>query len=228
MHMSDQDREPFGHRELMEATNGSESTAVSLEQRAEWRRLVDELRRALSAAVELDAPLEELVELADQVRELAARMEPHAVGKGIPLFGPGPDAELGDVSAALPFSPVAGIYNPIAAPLRLAVEGERVVGRVRFGSLYQGAPNLVHGAVVSGAYDEVLAAANMIRGVPGPTARLTIDYREPTPLHTDLRFEAWVESSEGRKVFTRGRCLVGQRVASEASGIFVRIQRPRS
>ena len=35
----------------------------------------------------------------------------------------------------------------------------------------------------------VLGAAQTFSGAPGMTGTLTIRYRKPTPLHTDLRFE---------------------------------------
>jgi len=36
-----------------------------------------------------------------------------------------------------------------------------------------------------------------------------------------LRFEAWQDRVEGRRVYTRGRLLVGDRMTVEAEGLFI-------
>ena len=55
------------------------------------------------------------------------------------------------------------------------------------------------------------------------TARLTIDYRSPTPLHTELRFDGRVIGVEGRKTFTEGTLHAGDRLCAESEGLFVAI-----
>jgi acyl-coenzyme A thioesterase PaaI-like protein len=116
-----------------------------------------------------------------------------------------------------------GRLNPISPPLTLMKVGDRAVGHVNLGSVYQGAPGLVHGAVISALYDEVLALANLIHGKPGPTARLTIHFRAPTPLNQDLRFEAHSTPGEGRRIVSRGTCHAGGTLLTEAEGLFIQI-----
>ena len=58
-------------------------------------------------------------------------------------------------------------------------------------------------------------------GTAGPTASLQLHYRRPTPLQVPLRFEAWQDRVEGRRVYTRGRLLVGDRTTVEAEGLFI-------
>ena len=53
------------------------------------------------------------------------------------------------------------------------------------------------------------------------TARLTVHYRRPTPLFQDLRFRAWVERVEGRRVMSRGEVWADDVLTAEAEGIFV-------
>jgi acyl-CoA thioesterase FadM len=55
------------------------------------------------------------------------------------------------------------------------------------------------------------------------TASLTIHYRRPTPLYTDLRIEAHTDRVEGRKVYTKGSILAGDLVTAEAEGLFIQI-----
>ena len=152
-------------------------------------------------------------------------MEPHATGRGIALFGGGAESPSDAVSRGAPFSPVLGQLNPIAPPLVLRPDGDRVSGTVTLGETYQGAPGLVHGAVISALHDEVLALANTASGRPGATGRLTVHFRKPTPLHVPLRFDAWTERVDERKVFARGHCLHGETLLTEAEGLFILIRR---
>ena len=66
------------------------------------------------------------------------------------------------------------------------------------GRPYEGPPGHVHGGFVAAAFDEVLGFVQSTTGQPGMTGTLTIRYRKPTPLDTDLRFEATVQRVEGR------------------------------
>ena len=84
-------------------------------------------------------------------------------------------------------SPMLGRANPLAPPIQLWVEGDVLRGRATFGSAYEGPPGCVHGGYVAAAFDEVLGSTQSLAGRPGMTARLTVNYRSPTPLHTELQ-----------------------------------------
>jgi acyl-CoA thioesterase FadM len=73
----------------------------------------------------------------------------------------------------------------------------------------------------------VLGFANALSGTPGMTASLTVRYRRPTPLHTELRFEATYDKTEGRKIFTSGRLFAGDSLCAEAEGLFVSVPAER-
>lgn len=214
---------PFAAAHLDGELNAEERTVMSDEAGREWLRLSAALRRAVRSTVELDTSVESLRALAEDAERFADTIEVQATGRRVPLFGSQGIPDQDDLGALMPFSPVLGKLNPISPGIKFRHEQDQVVGRVTFCSSYQGAPGLVHGAVISSIYDELLAMANLMKGVPGPTAKLTIRYRKPTPLHTPLRFEAWVEEARGRRIHTRGRCLDGDRVLTEAEGVFVRI-----
>jgi predicted thioesterase len=55
------------------------------------------------------------------------------------------------------------------------------------------------------------------------TGTLTITYRQPTPLHTDVTFEGKLREVVGRKVFVDGTLKAGDALTAEAEGIFVSI-----
>jgi acyl-coenzyme A thioesterase PaaI-like protein len=121
------------------------------------------------------------------------------------------------------YSPLIGRSNPLAPPIEMGAEGDRVHGRVVFGSAYEGPPGCLHGGYVAAAFDEVLGFAQSLSGSPGMTGTLRVVYRSPTPLHEELRFEAWVDRVEGRKIFTRSTLHAGERLCAEAEGIFISI-----
>ena len=76
---------------------------------------------------------------------------------------------------------------------------------------------------LGGSSGRVPALARSLSGSPGMTATLTIKYRQPTPLHTELFFEAELVRVEGRKIFTHGRVFVGDVVTAEAEGLFISV-----
>ncbi|MCH2174084.1 PaaI family thioesterase, partial [Myxococcota bacterium] len=122
------------------------------------------------------------------------------------------------------FSPLIGLSNPLAPPIRLDSTEGKVNAEVTFGSAYEGAPGCVHGGCLAAAFDEILGYAQTFSGQPGMTGTLTTIYRSPTPIHTPLRFEAWIESVEGRKVTCKGTLHAGDRLCAEANAIFVTLR----
>jgi acyl-coenzyme A thioesterase PaaI-like protein len=55
------------------------------------------------------------------------------------------------------------------------------------------------------------------------TGTLTIRYRRPHPLHTEIRFEAELLRVEGRKIFTAGRSYADGELRAEAEGLFISV-----
>ncbi len=117
--------------------------------------------------------------------------------------------------------------NPLAPPVRVAVRDDKVIGHANFGVAYEGPPGHVHGGFIAAAFDEVLGMAQSLTGSPGMTGTLTIRYRRPTPLLTELVFEARVDRVEGRKIFTEGRLSAGGVVTAEAQGLFIAVGHER-
>lgn len=190
----------------------------------DWHRLAQAIRRQVEACVELSAEPEVIRELADRACALAEDLEAVAPGKPFGLVEAGWTGQ-GSLDY-LPFSPIMGRLNPASYGLSIHPEGERAIGLVTLNETAEGALGLAHGGVLSGIWDEVLAAANAIAQTGGPTGSLTIRYRLPTPLYEPLRFAAWVERIDERKVLVRGECTLGEDVLTEAEGVFIRLRRP--
>jgi acyl-coenzyme A thioesterase PaaI-like protein len=188
---------------------------------AERRRLAKAMREVIERLTTSDAPEDELRKAADGLERYAARLATHA--RRLLPYGFGESANAGDVAAFFDYSPLIGLSNPLAPPIELEVDGKTVHGRVRFGAAYEGPPGHVHGGFVAAAFDEVLGFVQSTSGQPGMTGTLTIRYRKPTPLDTELRFEATVQRVEGRKIFAEGRLYDGDVLTAEAEGIFISV-----
>ena len=122
-------------------------------------------------------------------------------------------------------SPIVGRANPVAPPVEMWLEGDRVVGRAVLGDAYEGPPDHVHGGFVAAMLDEILGYVQSLGGNPGMTGRLNVAYRAPTPLHRELRLEGRVERVDGRKTHTHATIHDGDRLCAEAEGLFVAIGR---
>ena len=188
-------------------------------QREAWERLVDALRQAISHTVQLDAPLDALEEITAHAQVLSSMLSRFSGAKPVPRFQMPFDPA--SPQSYLPYSPVAGALNPLAPPVALTVEDDRLVGRVVLGAAYEGGVGFAHGGVVALIWDQVLALANLAKGMAGPTGELRVRYLAPTPIGQELRFEAWHERREGRRIVALGRCYAGSVVVSEAEGVFV-------
>ncbi len=192
----------------------------------EKRRLADAMRRVIERLVLSDAPEEELRMAADRLERYAEHLKTHRRLQSYEGFAE--TSPAGDVGAFFDRSPLIGLANPLAPPIAIRPTGEKTAeGRVTFGSAYEGPPGCVHGGFVAAAFDEVLGFVQSLSGQPGFTGTLTVRYRKPTPLHTELRFDTEIERTEGRKVFTRGEVRAGERLCAEAEAIFVAADRER-
>ncbi len=119
-----------------------------------------------------------------------------------------------------------GLDAPVG--LRLAVtagEDFQVTAVMPVEAWMQGGPGVIHGGILSAAFDEVMGNASILIGVPVVTVNLEIDYATPIPLGAQLTFTAEVLGKSGRKVYVRSAAYlhgVDSPVAA-AAGIFVAI-----
>lgn len=126
-----------------------------------------------------------------------------------------------------PTSPVIGYANPIAPPVQVEAFDDGLRGTVTFDVQYEGPPGCVHGGVIAMVFDEMLGAANIVVGSPGMTGTLTVRYRKPVPLQTEIRLEARFERRDGRKIQTVGTMHHGDVLLAEAEGLFIELRPSR-
>lgn len=220
--MSDDKRDPFRPRWEARDFTGTGIWQVR-------RRLAAAMRVVVERLTISDAPEAELTEAARRLEEYGERLKSHPIRNRYEGFGEtavaAPEQQEG--GGHFDFSPWIGLSNPLAPPIRMDSHDGRVFATVKFGSAYEGAPGCVHGGCVAAAFDEILGYAQTFSGQPGMTGTLTTIYRSPTPIHTELRFEAWIESVEGRKVTCLGTLHAADTLCAEASGIFITLRAGR-
>lgn len=187
------------------------------------RELADAVRELMHNLAATDAPEEELLSIAEQVRESARRFAVQPV-----MDNPPGVAEMSLAAGMEVFrdrSPVVGMANPLAPPAELVVDldGKTVTGDVFFGAAYQGAPGCVHGGFVAALFDEALGMATIFSGQPGMTGWIKVSYRSPTPLETPLRISARMDDFTGRKIMTSAELMAGDTLVAEATGLLITI-----
>ena len=211
-------------------TNDADRASPQVAHPAATEALVDATRELITTERVADAPVDVLEHAAALVRETTALLAPHQVD-GVPgqnaLRASSPDREqfaTGDPARFFPYSPVVGPLNAIAPPVVFTFDGERMRGHGTLPAPFTGPPGTVHGGVVAMVLDELLGAVNACLGLGAYTGTLTVRYEQPTPIGEELAFEAWVDRTEGRKVFTVGTISAGGVVTARAEGVFIRVE----
>lgn len=186
------------------------------------REVGEALRRVIDRLTATSAPPEVLREAVARLAPIEDLLRPyHAVRR---YAGTSEASGLGHDRAFFDWSPLLGMANPLAPPVRVSVEDHKIVGHARFGIAYEGPPGCVHGGIIAAAFDEILGLTQSLSGKVGMTGTLNVKYRHPTPLLTQLRIEGTVDSVSGRKVFTSGRMYAGEVMTAEATGLFISIR----
>ena len=190
-------------------------------ERAALHRLAAALRGMTEAIMDTAASETQLVAAAVGIEAILATLEDAPRHRA--LWGFAESSNSGDSRAMFDSSPLIGLGNPVAPPMRLTVVGDHVEGTAVFGTAYEGPPGHVHGGFVAAAFDELLGMAQSLTGNPGMTGSLTVRYRKPTPLHREIRFAGRVDRIDGRKIYTSGTLSDGETLCAEAEGLFISV-----
>ena len=204
-------------------------------RRMATHRLAAEARRLTDLVIRTGASIQQLNEAAGVLQALVDVLEAYGVKDRRDFMHFAEIANAGDAFRASDIddvgffddSPIVGLANPLAPPLRVQIHDDHVVGLANFGQAYEGPPGCVHGGYIAAAFDDLLGATQSLGGRPGMTGRLTIHYRRPHPLHAEIRYIGRVERVEGRKTFTVGQSFLGDDLLAEAEGLFIAVDYER-
>ncbi len=100
--------------------------------------------------------------------------------------------------------------------------------KVFFGNLTEGPPGHVHGGAISAVLDEAMGGAAWQNGYPAMTVRLTVSFRKPVKLGSELLVETWVNKAERRRIMVKGKMMdENNTIIAEAEGIFIKQSKER-
>ena len=118
-------------------------------------------------------------------------------------------------------SPVEGRSNPLAPPLKIWMDDNKVHGRVTLGWQYEGPAGAAHGGAIAALLDHLLAVGQRLSGQYGMTGELNTRYIRPTPLNSELRLVGWVEKVIGRACHMHGEIWAGETLTASGEGTFI-------
>jgi hypothetical protein len=105
-----------------------------------------------------------------------------------------------------------GAYNPAFPEYTFdEIDTDFASGRVTFPVLFEGPPGLVNGGFLAVFFDCVTQHQSCATGRTGKTRSLTVTFRRPTPILTELSFDVTRAESDGR-VTSTARLLLGDDV----------------
>ena len=195
---------------------------VSESQRQQLQGIIEQLSICLEASQTLGGSDTELADVKSSLTLLNQKMARLTNRKMLPFYEPDYGS---DFRKLLPCSPLSGYFNPIAPKLKIYSIDKRMYAEGEFGLLHQGPPDCVHGGVISGVYDQVLAYCGIGNGTPGYTASLRVNYRQPSPLFKPLRFICHIDKVEDRHIYINGECYCDEELLSTAEGLFIHYEK---
>jgi hypothetical protein len=145
-----------------------------------------------------------LAQFADWERELATAVPPDPT----PRMGEGGE----DKRVYLGHAFDVGAYNPCFPEYTFDhLDDETASGRVTFPLVYEGPPGLVNGGFLAVFFDCVTQHQSCAVEKTGKTRSLTVTFRRPTPVLTELCFDI-ARSEEENRVTSTARLTLGDEV----------------
>lgn len=137
-----------------------------------------------------------LAQIAEWESELASAVPPDPT----PRMGPGGCATQ---RVYLDHAFDIGAYNPCFPEYTFDhLDDQTASGRVSFPVVFEGPPGLVHGGYLAVFFDCVTQHQSCAARRTGKTRSLTVTFRRPTPILTELRFDVVRAESDGRVTST--------------------------
>ncbi len=159
---------------------GEQPLAQTVAAAGALRRLAGQLLSLEHPHPAVDAMIEQIAEWEN---ELAGAVAPDATPR---IGADGADTQRVYLSHAFDI----GAFNPCFPEYEFdRIDSETAEGRVSFPVVYEGPPGLVHGGFLAVFFDCVIQHQNCATALSGKTRSLTVKFRRPTPILTELRFD---------------------------------------
>lgn len=193
-------------------------TPARVDAAAEARRLV----HALVAADADDATFAKVEAILAEANAILGAV-PHLPR---PVFDPSRledarrDPEMSNLDAMADRA-VAGPANPTSVDIRARIVPDGAAAEVVFGPAFEGAPGRAHGGIVAAVFDDLLGHAMAGTQSIGFTGRLTVHYRAPVPIETEIAFRLHTGAREGRKLHVHGDARLDDQVLATADALMI-------
>jgi hypothetical protein len=145
-----------------------------------------------------------LAQFADWETELAAAAPPDST----------PRMQTEDVNKRIYLAHAfdIGAFNPCFPEYRFDhLDADSASGSVAFPLVFEGPPGLVHGGFLAVFFDCVTQHQNCAAALSGRTRTLSVSYRRPTPVLTELRFDI-MRTEADRAITSMARLMLGDEV----------------
>jgi len=137
------------------------------------------------------------------IAETSAIFEAHSgTICGVKVIRKKPVTRRNAVAKRKNFCFACGPDNPGGMHLKFSADasGKRYFCNFRLGKRYTGPPGHCHGGIIATILDDAMSKLNKLRDLPAATARMTVEYLRPVPLHKPLHVESHEVSKRGRRL----------------------------
>lgn len=192
---------------------------------AQWatrRRIAAQMRALNERLLTRDVSLDELQTVEHQLQALASIGDDRPVMHGRLAWAASGEHGTYDLLSR-ETTPIAGQSNTLSPPLHMWLDYDKGEAHavVTMGWAFEGPPKCVHGGWVAALFDEFLGCAQLLSGATGATGNLSVRYKRPTPLDTELTLFAKVKEVNGRKITIEGTITANGQVTASCEGLFI-------
>jgi acyl-coenzyme A thioesterase PaaI-like protein len=173
--------------------------------------LVAVMRQVQDLIVDRDAPEEVLRASADALRGVAAELRRAPVDD---------KTAAGDQWAGRSHAP--GLLIPAFEIDRL--DEAALTGRVIFSPFFHGGGGAVHGGAIPLLFDHIIGQLTNTGRSRTRTAYLNVNYRQITPIGSELSIDASVDREEGRKLFATARLRKGEDLLADSEALYITLR----
>ncbi|MCH5675587.1 PaaI family thioesterase [Streptomyces gilvus] len=184
--------------------------------------MAERVNRLANAARISRAPNDVVDQVCSLTRQAEALLEqyawagPYAVEQLAP-----PDQDMlvwepDDLRRTIPYSPILGNLSPTAGRTKVWADGDDVEGSVTLSPIHAGPMGTVHGGIVAAVLDELTSLAILASGNVGYTRSMTVTYRRPTPLGSELSLWAKTAGRAGDVFMTSAEIRHAGQVTASA------------
>ena len=164
------------------------------------------LRRLTGLLLSLEHEHPTVDAIVAQIDEWERQLQPAAPPDLTPRIGP---QSLDTQRVYLDHAFDVGAYNPCFPEYTFDhLDADAASGRVTFPVVYEGPPGLVNGGFLAVFFDCITQHQSCASGRTGKTRSLTVTFRRPTPVMTELRFDV-VRAEADSRVTSTARLLLG-------------------